>query len=125
LGNLGRALSAYRGFLKKGFQIVAVFDTDEEKVGRPIANPESLRVQHLRELKKTAAEKWIRLAILTVPAETAQAVADQCVAAGIQGILNFAPVNLGVPREVTVSSVDMSVQLEQLAFRALASPPKF
>ena len=84
-----------------------------------------LSVPHIRELKKTAAAKWIRLAILTVPAEAAQPVADQCVDAGIQGILNFAPVNLNVPAEITVSSVDLAVHLEQLAFRVLASPPKF
>lgn len=125
LGNLGRALTAYRGFLKKGFQIVAVFDTEPDKVGQVIPSLESIRVQHLRELRKTASDKWIRLAILAVPAEFAQVVSDQCVEAGIQGILNFAPVNLAVPAEVAVSSVDLAVQLEQLAFRVLANPPRF
>lgn len=125
LGNLGRALAAYRGFLKKGFQIVAAFDSDPGKVGQPVPGLESIRVQHLRELKKTAATKWIRLAILTVPSEAATAVTEECVQSGIQGILNFAPVNLNVPSEVAVSSVDLAVQLEQLAFRLLTSPPKF
>ncbi|MDD4888431.1 MAG: redox-sensing transcriptional repressor Rex [Phycisphaerae bacterium] len=124
-GNLGRALTAYRGFLRKGFQIVAVFDDDPDKVGQVIPSLESIRVQHIRELKKTAADKWIRLAILAVPAEYAQPVAEQCVAAGIQGILNFAPVSLTAPAEVAVTSVDLAVQLEQLAFRVLGSPPRF
>lgn len=124
-GNLGRALTAYRGFLRKGFQIVAVFDNDPAKVGQVIPGLESIRVQHSRELKKTVADKWIRLAIVAVPAEHAQPVAEQCVAAGIGGILNFAPVSLSVAAEVAVTSVDLAVQLEQLAFRVLGSPPRF
>ena len=122
LGNLGRALTSYRGFLHKGFQIVAVFDTAPEKIGRPIPTLDSIRVQPIGELAATAAQKRIHLAILTVPAASAQAVADQCVLAGIGGVLNFAPVSLTVPPAVSVSSVDLAVQLEQLAFRVGASP---
>ncbi len=124
LGNLGRALAAYRGFLHKGFQVVAVFDIDPSKTGLPIAGLESIRVQHIDDLKKTAPAKWIRLAVLTVPAESAQSVADLCIEAGIGGILNFAPVSLNVPAHVAVRSVDLAVQLEQLAFRVMASPPR-
>ncbi|MCG3179971.1 MAG: Redox-sensing transcriptional repressor Rex [Phycisphaerae bacterium] len=125
LGNLGRALAAYKGFLKKGFQIVAVFDADESKVGRALPELESIKVQHIRDLARTVVAKRIRLAILAVPAEMAQEVATQCTDAGVQGILNFAPVSLAVPSDVTESSVDLAVQLEQLAFRLLGSPPKF
>jgi redox-sensing transcriptional repressor len=125
LGNLGRALAAYRGFLKKGFQIVAVFDADESKVGMAIPELESIKVRHIRDLRKTVIAKRIRLAVLAVPAESAQKVADVCVEAGVQGILNFAPVSLTIPDDVSENSVDLAVQLEQLAFRLLASPPKF
>ena len=124
LGNLGRALTAYRGFLKKGFQIVAVFDAAAEKIGRAIPSLDSIRVQPISDLAATAAAKQIRLAILTVPADSAQAVADLCVAAGIGGVLNFAPVSLTVPPELAFSSVDLAVQLEQLAFRLQAGPEK-
>lgn len=116
-GNLGSALSAYRGFAKKGFRLVAVFDTDPRKIGKPLAANQDLIVQPLTDLARTVRQKDIRLAINAVPAEAAQAVADQLVAAGIRGLFNFAPVNLNVDRSVAVSSVDLAVQLEQLSFQ--------
>jgi redox-sensing transcriptional repressor len=64
----------------------------------------------------------IRVAILAVPADVAQELADQCVEAGIRGLLNFAPVSLNVPRDVALNSVDLAVQLEQLSFQVKCSP---
>jgi len=112
-GNLGRALMAYRGFEKKGFHISAVFDTDPGKIG---ARRGPFVIQPLQELEGTIQKMGIRLAIIAVPAETAQAVADKLVAAGVRGILNFAPVGLNVPPQVGLSGVDLAVQLEQLSF---------
>ncbi|MCG3126255.1 MAG: Redox-sensing transcriptional repressor Rex [Phycisphaerae bacterium] len=117
LGNLGQALAAYRGFGRKGFQLVAVFDADERKVGRPVEALEAVVVQPLRELRETVARLNVRLGIIAVPAEAAQAVADQLVAAGVRGILNFAPVALLAPPHVALTSVDLAVQLEQLSFQ--------
>ena len=114
LGNLGRALIKYRGFRSRGFQIVALFDNDPKKIGQ---NHASLAVRPLDELAKAIKELGIELAILSVPADAAQKVADQIVAAGIRGILNFAPVSLVVPPGVGVMAVDLSIQLEHLAYQ--------
>ena len=113
-GNLGRALGAYRGFNAKGFNVVAVFDNDPAKVGKKL---DQFTVQPLSEIPATVQKLGIRLAILGVPADAAQEVADQLVAAGIRGLLNFAPVSISVPRDVALSTVDVAVQLEQLSFQ--------
>lgn len=116
-GNLGMALSAYRGFAKKGFKLVAVFDSDPKKVGKRVPANGTLVIQPVSEMTKTIKEKDIRLAINAVPAEAAQEIADILVAAGIRGLFNFAPVNLDVDPKVAVSAVDLAVQLEQLSFQ--------
>jgi redox-sensing transcriptional repressor len=120
-GNLGRALIAYRGFLRKGFRLAAIFDADEKKVGQEFGD---LTVASMGILPAVTAGQNIKLAILSVPAEAAQAVADKLVAAGIRGILNFAPVSITVPPEISVQGVDLAVQLEQLSFKmSLAGEP--
>ncbi|QEH33655.1 Redox-sensing transcriptional repressor Rex [Aquisphaera giovannonii] len=116
LGNLGRALLGYRGFRTRRFKIVAIFDSDPAKVGQVY---EGLTVEPLENLKKAATSGKIHLGLLCVPAESAQRVADQMVHAGITGILNFAPVPLTVPPQVNVVTVDLSVQLENLAYKVL------
>jgi redox-sensing transcriptional repressor len=113
-GNLGRALMAYRGFLRKGFNLAAIFDVDYSKHGQAFGE---LKVEPMENLAKIVAEQRIHLAIMSVPAEAAQGVAEKLVAAGVRGILNFAPVSISVPPEVSVQSVDLAVQLEQLAFK--------
>src|ERR1035437_6676646 len=113
-GNLGRAFIAYRGFLRKGFKLAAIFDADERKVGTAFGD---LTVSSTEKLAEIAARDKIKLAIMSVPGEAAQRVADTLVAAGIRGILNFAPVNVTVPPDVSVQSVDLAVQLEQLSFK--------
>jgi redox-sensing transcriptional repressor len=133
-GNLGRALMAYNGFEAKGFSLAAVFDSDPAKIGKKqgpfnldssAAAAKSKRtfiVQPLMELKSTVERQGIRLAILAVPADSAQEVADQCVRAGIRGLLNFAPVSINVPPEIAMNAVDLAVQLEQLSFQVNFSP---
>jgi len=116
-GNLGRALSAYRGFDKRGFEIAAVFDADPKKVGQPIAGSDSIRIRPMTDLPKVVVERDVRMGILAVPASSAQAAAEAMVSAGIRGILNFAPVTLHVDAGVAVASVDLAVQLEQLSFQ--------
>jgi redox-sensing transcriptional repressor len=133
-GNLGRALMAYTGFEAKGFRLVAVFDAAPTKIGKrqgpfsaaPGANSPKLKrffgIQPISELKSTVQRLGIRLAILAVPADNAQEVADQCVEAGIRGLLNFAPVSLNVPHDIALVAVDLAVQLEQLSFQVNFSP---
>lgn len=115
IGNLGRALLAYKGFQAKGFRIVAAFDSDPAKVGRQYGD---LVVQPLTELAATIERQQIRLALMAVPADAAQELADTLVRAGVRGLLNFAPVNVSVPSHVAINSVDLAVQLEQLSFLA-------
>jgi len=112
-GNLGKAVAAYGGFKDKGFELVAVFDADEKKVGRKVAK---LPVRPMNELDQTVAEHNVRLAILAVPASAAQDVTDRLLNAGVRGILNFAPAPLKTPPGVTVRGIDVAAELEQLSF---------
>jgi len=121
-GNLGRALCGYRGFPKKGFQLVALFDSDPKKINVK-ESPNAFPIQPMDQLAETIERLDIRLAILCVPAEAAPQVANQMIEAGIRGILNFAPVSLAVPEEFPVAGVDLAVQLEQLSFQLSGSPP--
>ncbi|HEX8525029.1 MAG TPA: redox-sensing transcriptional repressor Rex [Tepidisphaeraceae bacterium] len=117
-GNLGRALLAYRGFEQKGFRLAAVFDADPSKLGKKHG---PFDIQPLEELAGTIQKLNIRLGIIAVPADSAQMVADQLVAAGIRGLLNFAPTSISVPPEVALNAVDLAVQLEQLSFQVSLS----
>jgi len=112
-GNLGHALVSYRGFRRKAFQIEAVFDSDRAKIGRRAGD---LVVQDVADLIPQIRRLQIPLAILAVPADAAQNVANELVRAGIAGILNFAPVVLDIPDHVIVNNVDLTVCLEQLSF---------
>jgi len=113
VGNLARALLRYRGFQQQGFRIVALCDSDPGKVGEKI---DELFIAPLEDLAAAVRTTGAELGIVTVPADAAQGVADQLVAAGIRGILNFAPVLLRLPPGVSLVTVDLAVQLEQLAF---------
>ncbi len=115
-GNLGRALLSYRGFFKKGFQIVAAFDHDPQKIGARVGNPPGLVVSPVEQVGEVIARHDIQIAILCVPVEAAQVLADRLVACGIKGILNFAPASLNLPEDVALISVDLALHFEQLAF---------
>lgn len=121
VGNLGQALLGYKGFLQQGFRIVAAFDSDPTKVGKRL---EGVMVHSADRLAEILESQGIRLAMLAVPAEAAQGVADRLVAAGIEGILNFAPVTLKVPEHVARVGVDLASELEQLAFAVLKRPER-
>jgi redox-sensing transcriptional repressor len=112
-GNLGRALLAYKGFQKKGFKLMAVFDSDPALAGRKHG---PFIIQPMSELEETVRRENIRMGIITVPGDYAQKVADELVAAGLKGILNFAPASLNIPPTVSLAAVDLAVQLEQLSF---------
>jgi redox-sensing transcriptional repressor len=113
VGNLGQALLGYRGFGRQNFSIVAAFDADPAKVGQTI---QGIRIRPLAELPEVVQASGVRLGMIVVPAEHAQAVADRLVAAGIEGIVNFAPVTLALPPHVQSVSVDLAIELEQLSF---------
>ena len=113
VGNLGSALLAYRGFEPEGFEIVAAFDVDPARLrGRGFKVP----VRPLDELAAFVRERGVRMAILTVPGTAAQEVTNTLVESGIAGILNFAPLVLQVPEEVTVNNVNLAIELENLSY---------
>lgn len=113
VGNLARALLRYRGFQQQNFHIVGLVDADPAKVGHRV---EGLEIQPPDRLPALVASTGAELGLLTVPADSAQAVADELIAAGIRGLLNFAPAVLRLPPGVSLVAVDLTVQLEQLAF---------
>jgi len=112
-GNLARALLRYHGFVSRGFRFVALFDADPAKIGQRI---DGLEIHATAAIPAVIAATRAELGVLTVPAESCQSVAEAMVAAGVRGILNFAPAVLRLPPTVQVVSVDLTVQLEQLAF---------
>lgn len=112
-GKLGSALFSYRDFEARGFHIRAVFDADPRKVGTTWGG---LTIRADEEMQATLRAEQVDMAILAVPADAAQHVADRIVAAGVRGILNFAPVRLKVPRGVALKNVDVTLELEGLSF---------
>lgn len=116
-GNLGQALLGYRGFGNQGFSVVAAFDKRTSLIGEQF---EGLTVQHMGELADTVKSRKIELAILAVPAVAAAEAAQEVVAAGISGIMNFAPVTLKLPPSVSKVGIDLAIELEQLAFSVVA-----
>jgi redox-sensing transcriptional repressor len=113
VGNLGQALLGYRGFGRQNFAIAAAFDADPAKVGQVI---QGIRIQPLDELAETVRTLGIRLGMIVVPVGAAQEAADRLVAAGVEGIVNFAPVTLVLPHHVQNVGVDLAIELEQLSF---------
>jgi redox-sensing transcriptional repressor len=118
VGNLARALLRYRGFSQRGFRVVALFDADPTKIGQVL---EGLTIHALEQMPDVVRETGAELGLVAVPAEAAQTVADALTDAGIRGLVNFAPVVLRLPPNVSHVSVDLTVQLEQLAFLVMAS----
>jgi redox-sensing transcriptional repressor len=113
VGNLGRALLGYKGFGNQNFRIVAAFDVDAGRVGESI---EGVPIYHLDKLADVVRQQRIKLGMIVVPSVAAQTVADKLVAAGVEGVVNFAPVTLVLPPAVSLVGVDLAMELEQLSF---------
>jgi redox-sensing transcriptional repressor len=113
VGKIGAALAQYEGFRQRGFRVVALYDADPAKIGREIYN---LPVRAIDSLSEDNREQPVDIAVIAVPATAAQLVVDQVVAAGIAGIMSFAPVQLHVPADVTLNTVNMAMELERLSF---------
>ncbi|HEX9065370.1 MAG TPA: redox-sensing transcriptional repressor Rex [Streptosporangiaceae bacterium] len=114
-GNLGRALANYGGFATRGFRVAAMLDCDPAVVGSVIAGH---RVRSAEDIEQVVAESKAMIGAITVPAPAAQGICDRLVAAGVTSILNFAPLVLNVPDGVDVRKVDLSIELQILAFHA-------
>ena len=113
-GNLGLALADYPGFRQEGFEIVALFDTQNAKVGH--ISRAGVAIHDLRQLKRIVRQERVSIAVIAVPASVAQPVINLVVGAGIKAILNFSPGALTVPPDVKLKSVDLTVSLESLSF---------
>ena len=113
-GNLGLALADYPGFRQEGFQIVALFDNLREKVGR--VSRSGVSIYDTLDLKEIARREGITIAVIAVPAASAQDVVNTVIDAGIRAVLNFSRGTLRVPDQVKVKSVDLTVSLESLSF---------
>jgi redox-sensing transcriptional repressor len=113
IGNLGHALANYSGFGSRGFRVAALLDAAPERCEESVAG---IPVRSFDELDAVLAETPIAIGVIATPAAAAQEVADRLVAAGITSILNFAPTTLAVPAGVSVRKVDLSVELQILAY---------
>jgi redox-sensing transcriptional repressor len=113
IGNLGHALANYAGFYSRGFRIVALLDADPDRLEERIG---TLRIRGYDELEQVVAEEQVAIGVIATPAAAAQDVCDRLVAAGVTSILNFAPTVLAVPSGVDVRKVDLSIELQILAY---------
>lgn len=114
VGNLGAALLSYKGFLKQGFTMLWGFDINPEAATR--RGRSKIPIFHVDDLEKQLSERPVDMAVLTLPANEAQAIADRLVALGVKALLNFVPTRLNVPPKVHVRHVDLSLELESLSF---------
>jgi redox-sensing transcriptional repressor len=112
-GNLGHALSNYKGFSERGFRIAALVDNAQDKVGDRIGE---MAIEHIDQLPEIVRREDVAIGVISTPAGAAQEVADRMVAAGIRSILNFAPAVISVPEHVSVRKVDLSIELQILAY---------
>ena len=112
-GKIGAALAQYRGFRQRGFQILAAYDSNSEKIGRKL---EGIPVRDIAQLERDVRQDRPDIAVLTVPGDEAQRVLDRVVKTGIKAILNFAPTQLQAPADVTVKTVNMAMELEGLSY---------
>jgi redox-sensing transcriptional repressor len=112
-GKIGSALARYRGFADRGFIVTGVYDADPAKIGK---RWENLTVRSIADLEKDAAKQDYDIAVVATPADDTPGVVKQVVRAGIKAILNFAPIQISVPNDVTVRNVNMAMELEGLSF---------
>ena len=113
IGKIGSALAQYEGFQQRGFRVVGLYDSDPAKIGRDVHD---LAVRPIEALAEDNRERPVDIAVIAVPASVAQRVVDEVVAAGITGIMSFAPIQLHVPADVTLNTVNMAMELERLSF---------
>ena len=116
-GKIGSALVQYRGFRQRGFDIVAIYDSDPDKVGRQW---NGLVIEHIDQLERDFETRPLDMAVLVTPGDAAQPVTDRLVKLGVKAILNFAPIQLVVPDDVVVKNVNLALELETLSY-ALAN----
>jgi len=113
VGNLGSALLKYSGFNREGFEISAAFESDQNRLKTVVAD---IPVMNVSQMTQYVKDNDVKIAIIAVPAETAQEVANALVNAGVQAFLNFSSTVLNTPDNVIVNSVDLALELEHLSY---------
>lgn len=113
VGDLGRAIAHYRGFQARGFRVAALFDADPTKIGEQIGN---LTVLPMDQMQSEIQRQKIKVAMVSVPANQAQAVANQLIQAGVRALLNYAPITLSVPQGVYVQYIDPAAHLQHMTY---------
>jgi len=113
-GNLGHALANYDVLEKNGFYIVGIFDNDPEKIGQKIGN---LTIKDIKEFREFVKKNNVEIAVIAVPATSAQEVADIIVESGIKGIINFSPMTINVPKGIIIEEIDISIPFKNLTFK--------
>jgi len=113
IGNLGHALANYAGFSSRGFRVVALLDSDPARLGEQL---DGMNISSSDALEQLVSEHDVAIGVIATPAAAAQGVCDRLVAAGVTSILNFAPTVLAVPDVVDVRKVDLSIELQILAY---------
>jgi redox-sensing transcriptional repressor len=112
-GDIGSAVARYRGFANRGFCVTTIFDNSQDKIGTQIGE---FVVQDIANLEETIHKSNVKIAMLAVPASSAQEVADKLVKAGIKAILNYAPLSISVPPDVHVQYIDPSIHLQRMTY---------
>lgn len=113
VGDLGRAVASYGGFINRGFQVTAVYDSDPDKIGNRAGE---FTIRDAAQLENDVEERGYQVAMLTVPAAAAQEVTDQLVGAGIRAILCYAPTSINVPEQVRVQYIDPVLHLQRMSY---------
>jgi len=117
IGNLGHALAGYPGFASRGFKVVGLFDSDDNRVGEQISVAGlNVVISSLADLPQIVRSSGVSIGVIATPEKSAQEVCDVLVRHGVTSILNFAPVLLEVPAGVDVRRVDLATELQILAF---------
>lgn len=117
MGNLGQALAHYSGYDSRGFQVVALLDTDPEIIGTEVCG---ITVESMADIETVVQREKVSFGVVSTPARAAQEAVDDVVQAGVRGILSFAPISLQVPDDVDVQAIDVASELQILAFHKQA-----
>lgn len=112
-GDIGSAVARYQGFSNRGLQVTMIFDNDPEKINTKIG---PFKVKDSQKLERTIKQAGIKVAMIAVPSQAGQDVADQLVSAGVKAILNYAPINLAVPDDVRVQYIDPVIHLQRMTY---------
>jgi len=112
-GDVGHALARYQGFVNRGFQVRMIFDNDPDKIGQKVGE---FTILDIADMPKAIQEAGIKIAMLAIPAAYAQVVADLMVEAGIEAILNYAPIQLNTSSNVRVQYIDPATHLQRMSY---------